>query len=252
MPKNFTYIVSSLHGRSGKTLLARLIADYLILKGESPDLFDTDTIEKKLAAAFPSNAISIDLDKTLNQMQLFDTLVSSASGPRVVDVTHRSFSKFFHLMEEIGYIQEARERGNEPAIFYILDREAETYKRGLSLREHFKDCSFVLVENEANGRPDRAVQLGVDTMTLMRHDLQMKLPSLDPMFASVIEDPYLSLSGFMQDPPAGMPPGKVSLAYMSLEARNAIRGWLKQVNEEIGRVLETIRMRSEMMLKRPL
>jgi hypothetical protein len=39
---------------------------------------------------------------------------------------------------------------------------------------------------------------------------------------------------------------------MSLEARNAIRGWLKQVNEEIGRVLETIRMRSEMMLKRPL
>jgi hypothetical protein len=80
----------------------------------------------------------------------------------------------------------------------------------------------------------------------------MKLPSLDPMFASVIEDPYLSLSGFMQDPPAGMPPGKVSLAYMSLEARNAIRGWLKQVNAEIGRVLETVRLRADMMLRRPL
>ncbi len=252
MPKNFTYIVSSLHGRAGKTLLARLIADYLILRGESPDLFDTDTVEKKLSGCFPSSATLIDLDKVINQMQLFDTLVAPASAPRVVDVTHRSFSKFFHLMEEIGYAEEARERGNEPVIFYLLNREADTYTRGLSLREHFKDCSFVLVDNEANGRPERAVQLSVDYMTLMRHDLQMKLPALDPMFATVIEDPYLSLSGFMQDPPAGMPPGKVSLAYMSLEARNAIRGWLKQVNGEIGRLLEMVRLRAEMMLRRPL
>ena len=82
MPKQFTYIVSSLHGRSGKTLLARLLADYLILSGDSPDLFDTDTTEKRLSAFFPSNAIAIDLDKTINQMQLFDTLVSPASAPR--------------------------------------------------------------------------------------------------------------------------------------------------------------------------
>jgi hypothetical protein len=185
-------------------------------------------------------------------MQLFDTLVSPSAAPRVVDVTHRSFAKFFHLMEEIGYVEEARERGNEPAIFYMLDREPETYARGIALREHFKDCSFVLVENEANGKPERAVQLGIDYMTLMRHDLQLKLPALDPMFAAVIDDPYLSLSGFMQDPPAGMPPGRVSLAYMSLEARNEIRGWLKQVNGEIGRMVETLRLRAEMMMKRPL
>jgi hypothetical protein len=251
MPKNFTYIVSSPHGRSGKTLLARLLADYLILRDESPDLFDTDTVEKKLSAAFPSNATAIDLDKTLNQMQLFDTLVAPASSPRIVDVTHRSFSKFFHLMQEIGYAEEARERGNEPVIFYLLDRDTETYARGLTLRDHFKDCSLVLVDNEANGKPERSVQLGIDYMTLMRHDLQMKLPALDPMFASVIEDPYLSLSGFMQDPPAGMPPGKVSLAYMSLEARNEIRAWLKLVNAEIGRILEVVRLRADMTLKRP-
>lgn len=63
MPKNFTYIVASLHGRSGKTLLARLIADYLILNGETPELFDTDAIEKKLSTCFPANTVVIDLDK---------------------------------------------------------------------------------------------------------------------------------------------------------------------------------------------
>jgi len=252
MPKQFTYIVSSLHGRSGKTLLARLLADYLILKGDSPELFDTDTSEKRLSAFFPSHSVPIDLGKTINQMQLFDALVAPASMPRIVDVAHNAAPKFFHLMEESGYVEEARERENEPAIFYIAGSDPESFARGLSLREHFKNCNFVVVENAASGRPDRALQLSVDYMALMRHDLQMQLPALDPMFASVIDDPDLSLSGFMQNPPAGMPSGKVSLAYMSLEARNAIRGWLKLANAEIQRIAETLKMRAEIRFRRPL
>lgn len=252
MPKQFTYIVASLHGRSGKTLFARLLADHLILNGETPEIFDTDAIEKKLSGCFPVNPIVIDLDKVTNQMELFDTLVSEASSPRIVDVTHRSFSKFFKLMKDIGYIEEARAQGNEPAIFYVLDREAESYAQGLSLREQFKDCSFVLVNNELNGHPDRETENGPAYKTLMQHDLQIRLPALDPMFASVIEDPDLSLSGFMQNPPAGMPPGKMSLAYMSLEARSAIRGWLKQVNAELNRLTGTVKLRADMALRRTL
>ncbi len=252
MPKNFTYIVSSLHGRSGNTLLSRLIADYLILSGESPEIFDTDSTEKKLSSFFPSSAVAIDLDKVINQMQLFDTLASPAASPRIVDVSHPAFSKFFKLMQETGFVAEARERDIEPAIFYLLQRDADSHAQALSLREHFRDCHFVLVENELAGVPDRATQNSADYQTLMQHDLRMFLPALDPMFASVIEDPYLSLSGFMQDPPAGMPAGKVSLAYMSLEARSAIRGWLKQTNAEIHRVVETLKMRAEMAFLRPL
>lgn len=252
MPKSFTYIVASLHGRSGKTLLARLIADYLILHGDSPEIFDTDSTEKRLSSFFPSNTVAIDVDKVINQMQLFDTLASPAASPRIVDISHQAFSKFFKLMKETGFVAEARERDSEPVIFYLLQRDADSYAQGLALREQFKDCSFVLVENELNGLPDRATQNGDDYKTLMQHDLKMVLPALDPMFASVIEDPYLSLSGFMQDPPAGMPPGKVSLAYMSLEARNAIRGWLKLANAEIHRLTETLKMRAAMAFRRTL
>lgn len=252
MAKNFTYIVCSLHGRTGKTLLSRLLTDYLILQGDSPDLYDTDAIERKLSSFFPSNAIAIDVDKVLSQMQLFDALASSASAPRIVDISHQAFGKFFKLMKETGFVEEARERDNEPVIFYIVDREADSYAQGLALRETFRECHFVVVENEQNGHPDRATQGGPDYRTLMQNDLKMQLPALDPMFATVIEDPYLSLSGFMQDPPAGMPPGKVSLAYMSLEARNAIRGWMKLVNTEIHRIRETLKMRAAMAFRRPL
>ena len=252
MAKNFTYIVCSLHGRSGKTLLSRLLADYLILQGDSPDLYDTDAMERKLSGFFPSNAIAVDIDKVLSQMQLFDALASSASAPRIVDISHQAFGKFFRLMRETGFVAEAREHGNEPVIFYIVSREADSYTQGLALREAFRECNFVVVENEENGQPDRVTQNSPDYQTLMQNDLRMQIPALDPMFVTVIEDPYLSLSGFMQDPPAGMPPGRVSLAYMSLEARHAIRGWMKLVNIEIHRIRETLRMRAAMAFRRPL
>jgi hypothetical protein len=252
MPKSYTFIVASLHGRSGKTLLARLLADHALLNGETPELFDTDTTEKKLSACFPDHTTVIDLDKVTNQMELFDTLAAPSESPRIVDVTHHSFSKFFKLMLEIGFVAEARSRDNEPVILYILGREAESCARGISLREHFRDCNFFVVQNDFLGKPDRQVQNSAAYETLTRHDLQMRLPALDQMFASVIDDPALSLSGFTHDPPAAMPAGKMSFAYMSLEARSSIRAWLKNVNAEIRRLLDIVKMRAAMSFKRPL
>lgn len=251
MPRNYTFIVASLHGRSGKTLLARLLADHAVLSGEMPEIFDTDVIEKKLFSCFPSNTSVIDLDKVINQMELFDTLAAPAETTRIVDVTHRSFSKFFKLMKEIGYVDEARSRDNEPVIFYLLEPETESYAQGFALREQFRDCGFIVVENQFAGKPNRQTENSTAYQALIRHDLQMSLPALDQMFISVIDDPELSLSGFTQDPPAGMPPGKMSLAYMSLEARSSIRGWFKEANAEITRVLTIVKMRAAMSF-RPL
>jgi hypothetical protein len=251
MPKSHTFIVASLHGRSGKTLLARLLADHAILSGETPEIFDTDVIEKKLYASFPSSTAIIDLDKVTNQMELFDTLAAPSAATRIVDVTHRSFTKFFKLMKEIGFVDEARSRDTEPVIFYLLEPETESYAQGYALREQFRDCPFIVVENQFAGKPNRQIQNSTPYQALTGHDLKLSLPALDQMFVSVIDDPELSLSGFTQDPPAPMPSGKISLAYMSLEARSSIRGWLKEANAEITRVLTIVKMRAAMSF-RPL
>ena len=58
---SFAAIVASLHGRSGKTLLARALGDYFILSGQKPYLFDTDAVERGLQMLFPRDAIVIDL-----------------------------------------------------------------------------------------------------------------------------------------------------------------------------------------------
>jgi hypothetical protein len=251
MSKSYIYIVASLHGRSGKTLFARLLADYAILRGSKPSLFDTDTVEKKLTASFPDDAVLIDLAKVTDQMKLFDTLLVPSRSSRIVDLTHRSFSRFFKLLLEMGFVSEAKSRDIETVIFYIPNHETDSYQQGLSLRELFKDCHIIVVENALLGQPGDYVQRSNSYKVLMQKSLNMRLPALDPLFVTVVDDPQLSLSEFDKTAEGEHPPGQRSLAYLSLEARTSIRAWLSEALTEIGRITETVQLRSEMSLKRP-
>lgn len=250
MPKSYTNIVASLHGRSGKTTLCRLLSDYAILEDNPPIIFDTDVVEPRLSECFPTRSISVDLDKVTDQMSLFDTLTAPNSSPRVVDLTHRSFGKFFKLMQEIGFVAEAKARENEVVIFYIHDHETESFAEGRRLREQFKDCHFVLVQNSYLGQPDRQVQRSDDYRMLKMHDLHLFMPTLDPMFVHVAEDARLSFSEFMNTAPNQRRTGELSLAYLSLEARASIQSWLKESFADIRRLEEIIDLRSSMTFKK--
>ncbi|MBV8840980.1 MAG: hypothetical protein JO000_30955, partial [Alphaproteobacteria bacterium] len=134
---SFAAIVASLHGRTGKTLFARVLADYFLLSGNRPLVFDTDFTEQTLRAAFPIDTVVLDLSETRDQMRLFDTVAARSPEARVVDVSHYVFRKFFKVMEDCDFVSEARERGVEPVIFYIANRNADAYEEGRQLRERF-------------------------------------------------------------------------------------------------------------------
>src|SRR5229473_439586 len=121
-------IVTSPHGRSGKTLLARALVDYFMLSGGRP--------------------------------YLFDTLAEPLSEMRVVDVGHHSLTKFFELLRDTDFIAEARSHGIAPVIFYIPDRKADSFEAGAILRDRFPDCPFVVVENAFLKAPKRNVRQG--------------------------------------------------------------------------------------------
>src|SRR5271157_6368916 len=97
-------IVASLHGHSGKTLLARALIDYFTLSGRKPYIFDTDAVERRLHSLFPADAIVIDLAVVRDQMLLFDTLAERAPVARVVEITQRSLTKFFELVQETNFV----------------------------------------------------------------------------------------------------------------------------------------------------
>lgn len=251
MPKSYTYIVASLHGRTGKTLLARLLADHAILQGTTPRIFDTDIVEKKLTASFPDKSIVVDLEKVTDQMKLFDTLLVCGTGPSIVDLTHRSFSKFFKLLIEMNFVPEAKSNDIETLIFYIPDRETDSYREGVSLLELFKDCSIVVVENALLGEPSDNVRRSYSYNILMQNDLYMRLPALDPMFVNFADDEQLSFSEFIGVAEGERLPQQQSLAYLSLEVRSSIRSWLADAFAEIARITDIMRMRAEKVFKQP-
>lgn len=241
--KKHVLIAASIRPRTGKTLLARLLADHLTLAGEPRILFDTDAAEPRLSAFFPGQTTVIDLDRVPDQMKLFDALQGQPDRSQVVDLTQRSFVKFFNLMRDTGYADEAKERGIEPVIFFIPDNTAEAYEQAFTLRERFRDCGFVLVRNEFLGEPGKDALNSSGMIGLSGHKPTVRIPQLDPFFASAVDDVRLSLSDFMRrstqrEGPPPLPPGQMPLAYLSLEARTGIAAWLHVAFNEIRRALQ--------------
>lgn len=235
-------IIASPRARTGKTLFARLMVEYLAYSGVPHVVFDTDAVERQLATFFPGKTTVIDLERVPDQMKMFDSLAAPAPTTQVIDLTHRSFQKFFSLMRDIDYVSEAKASGIEPVIFYIPDGEAASYEQGMAVRDQFRASAFVLVRNEALGEPSREALRNPSFMALTSHTPRMTLPQLDSFFLTAIGDTRLSLSDFLRrtlarGSPARLAPDQMSIAYLSREARAGITIWLQAGFTEIGRAL---------------
>jgi hypothetical protein len=240
MPEaSFAAIVASLHARTGKTLLARVLAEYFILSGRRPMLFDTDTTEYRLSASFPNETLAVDPSHVPDQMTLFDTLALTTPEARVVDVTHQSFRKFFKVMQDIDFIAEARARAVEPAIFYIADHNPDSYAEALHLRRRFAGCPFVAVDNPFLGVPADHIRNSTPYRDFLAHDLRLTIPMLEPASALALADPQFSLSDFMRQRVAL---GEATLApeANTSEARAALRAWLMKLFRDIHRISRVV------------
>ena len=89
------YITASDQHRNGKTLLARLLADYLMLDGHDPFMIDTDAPDGPLRSYFPGRTALADFSQMQGQMKLFDTIMASPGRDYVVDLPVRHMEGFF-------------------------------------------------------------------------------------------------------------------------------------------------------------
>jgi hypothetical protein len=142
------FIVASPRPLTGKTFLARLIADFLRTDGREVEAFDLDP-EAALAAALPGLTIQGSLDSTQAQMALFDRLVLADGIPRVVDIAHTQFARFFAVIEEIGFVDEARRRALETIVLFAADAQPASVKAYSDLQRRFPATIVVPVFNEA-------------------------------------------------------------------------------------------------------
>jgi hypothetical protein len=145
------YITASDQHRNGKTLLARLLADYLMLDGRDPFMIDTDAPDGPLRNYFPGRTALADFALMQGQMKLFDTIIASPGRDYVVDLPARHVEGFFKATAELNFFQELHTVGFKIIVFFIVDRSTASLRSARAIQEFPGIDLFVPVRNEFVG-----------------------------------------------------------------------------------------------------
>jgi hypothetical protein len=124
------YVVCSPFRGVGKTLVARLLAEFYVVNDRPVAAFDLADEGPQLADYLPDITTVADIGDTRGQMAFFDRLIADDVGARIIDLSHRAFKNFFTVVQEIRFFEEARRRSIEPLILFIIDsdpKSANTY-----------------------------------------------------------------------------------------------------------------------------
>jgi hypothetical protein len=131
------FIVCSPLPHVGKTLLARLLAEYLHADGRSVAAFDVNPDDFALAEQLPDFTTTADISDTKGQMALFDQLIVADQASKVVDLGYRCFDQFFAVMQEIDFEAEARRRSIAPVVLFISEPDHRSTQAYATLQERF-------------------------------------------------------------------------------------------------------------------
>src|SRR6266851_4183564 len=94
------YIICSPRPLVGKTLIGRLLSEFLPKITETADVIDT-----------------------FGKMQLMDRLIVNDGVAKVIDLGFHAFDEFFKMTDKIGFIKEAARRGVAPVILFVADTD---------------------------------------------------------------------------------------------------------------------------------
>ena len=147
-PWTAVFMVASPRPATGKTFLARLIADFLRMDGGAVEAFELSPGDVTLADQLPDLTVQSDLASTQAQMRLFDRLILVDGVAKVVDVGHMAFQRFFSLMDEIAFAQEAQRRALDVIILYAADAHPTSVKAYSILQRRLPSIVLVPVFNE--------------------------------------------------------------------------------------------------------
>ena len=198
------FIVASPRPGSGKTFLARLIADFLRMDGGAVEAFELSPGDVALSDLLPAFTTRADLDSTRAQIALFDRLILPDGVAKVVDLGHGAFERFFGLIEEIGFVDEAERRALEIIVLFAADPHARAVNAYAELQRRFPAMVVAPVFNEGilKGRRLREQYPFSRAATV-----PLQIPLLPPALKAYTERSGHSFADFHSQLPAAIPIG---------------------------------------------
>lgn len=172
-------------GGVGKSLVARLMAQYLIDR-QLPFLgFDSDRSHGALLRFYADYASPVVIDDYASLDKVVEAALDQEQRRIVVDLAAQTQRPLLRWMEESGMLELARELGIAVRYWHVMDSGRDSVDLLARLLDRFGDqLDYTLVLNqlrgedfdilEASGQKDRALALGAKIATLPKlHDAAM-------------------------------------------------------------------------------
>jgi hypothetical protein len=148
MARTPVFIICSPRPLVGKTLIARLLTEYLLLKHGAVIAFDINLKEPSLLDFLPDVTETADVIDTFGKMQLMDRLIVNDGVAKVIDLGFHAFDEFFKMTEEIGFMKEAARRGVSPLILFVADTDRASARAFPMLQQQIPPNALVTIDNE--------------------------------------------------------------------------------------------------------
>src|SRR6201999_3694622 len=148
MPATPVYIICSPRPQVGKTLIARLLSEFLLLKDGRVTAFDINLKEPSLLDYFPNLTETADVIDTYGKMQLMDRIIVDDGLAKVIDLGFHAFDEFFKMSEQIGLLKEAARRNVAPVILFMADTDRLSARGHQTLLQQAPVHNLVVVDNE--------------------------------------------------------------------------------------------------------
>src|ERR1700730_10164621 len=142
------YIICSPRPLVGKTLIARQLSEFLLLKNGDVAAFDISLKEPSLLDYLPDITETAEVEDTYGKMKLMDRVIVNDGIAKVIDLGFHAFDEFFRMSDEIGFVKEAARRGVTPVILFVADTDRVSARGHATLREQIPRNALVVIDNE--------------------------------------------------------------------------------------------------------
>lgn len=189
------FIVCSDQARNGKTLLARVLVDFLLMEGHDPFCFDLSHPEGGLRAFFPGRTALLDFTSPEGQAKVFDTILSRGPRDYVIDLPAALLTRFCEVAGARNFAKKAQEKEFRTAALFIVDREDKSLRTAIAVEEILMPDLFVPVANRFVGS---ALPDGVPGPVL-------SMDGMEPELNAVVSNRRFSLRTFMLGDDSAVP-----------------------------------------------
>jgi len=140
-------LVGADKGGVGKTTVSRVLLDYLADRSIPVRAFDTEWPHGTLARFYSQITEIVDLDRTGDQMRIFDTLDADEVKVSLVDVRAGQLRTILSALSEFGFFDAVREERFDLLLFHILGSSVASLEEITEMAPFVSDAQYFLVKN---------------------------------------------------------------------------------------------------------